>query len=114
ALALVFPAQVVIEARAHSSAPASSGPGLQPLPPGLLEADYGDDLNAALAEAGSLPAERPVNVLLIAVDALRADHVGPCGNDWIQTPSMDALASASALSCSTYTQQPQTNPAIAS
>ncbi len=32
------------------------------------------------------------NVVLIISDTLRKDHVGAYGNDWIQTPSMDALA----------------------
>ena len=113
ALALVFPVQVLLEARQQAS-PSGGVPGMQPIAPGLLEADYVSDLDAALAQVGTLPADRPVNVLLLTVDALRADHVGACGNDWIQTPAMDALAGASALSCSTYTQQPQTNPAIAS
>ncbi len=112
-LALVFPVQVLVEARQLTSTP-SVAQGLKPIPPDLLEADYTSDLNAALAQVGTLSPTRPVNVLLLSVDAMRADHLGACGNDWIQTPSMDALASASAVSCSTYTQQPQTNPAIAS
>jgi arylsulfatase A-like enzyme len=112
-LGLVFPAQVVIEARQHA-APSGSVQGLKPVDPGLLEADFSTDLSAALAEVGTRPLDRPMNVLLLTVDALRADHVGACGNEWIQTPAIDALAYSSALSCSTYTQQPQTNPAIAS
>jgi arylsulfatase A-like enzyme len=113
ALALVFPVQVLLEAR-HANTPAGGAQGLRPIDPSALESDYSSDLAAALARTGSGPADRPVNVLLLTVDALRADHVGACGNDWIQTPAMDALANVSALSCSTYTQQPQTNPAIAS
>ncbi len=33
-----------------------------------------------------------MNVVLIIVDSLRKDHVGAYGNDWIQTPNLDALA----------------------
>ena len=32
------------------------------------------------------------NVILVIVDSLRKDHVGVYGNDWIRTPSLDALA----------------------
>jgi len=32
-----------------------------------------------------------MNLITIVIDNLRADHVGINGNDWIRTPSMDAL-----------------------
>jgi arylsulfatase A-like enzyme len=35
------------------------------------------------------------NVILVIMDSLRKDHVGAYGNDWIQTPSLDALAKES-------------------
>lgn len=35
------------------------------------------------------------NVVLVISDSLRKDHVGAYGNDWIQTPNMDALAKES-------------------
>src|SRR5438046_876161 len=113
ALALVFPVQVLMEAR-HANAPSGGAQGLRPIDPSALESDYSADLAAAFARTGTGPADRPVNVLLLTVDALRADHVGACGNDWIQTPTMDLLAAHAAVSCSTFTQQPQTNPALAS
>ena len=31
------------------------------------------------------------------IDTLRKDHVGAYGNDWIQTPTLDALAEESML-----------------
>ena len=31
------------------------------------------------------------NVILIYLDSLRKDHVGVYGNDWIQTPNLDAF-----------------------
>ena len=113
ALGLVFPVQVLFEARQHAS-PSGGVPGFERIDPGLLESDYSMDLEAALAQVGNASSDRPMNVLLLTVDALRSDHLGACGNEWIKTPAMDALARTSALSCSTYTQQPQTNPAIAS
>ncbi len=33
-----------------------------------------------------------MNIVLIMLDSLRADHVGAYGNRWIQTPALDALA----------------------
>jgi arylsulfatase A-like enzyme len=36
-----------------------------------------------------------MNVILVIVDTLRRDHVGAYGNDWIKTPSLDALANES-------------------
>jgi arylsulfatase A-like enzyme len=35
------------------------------------------------------------NVVLVILDSLRKDHVGAYGNDWIQTPNLDALAKES-------------------
>jgi arylsulfatase A-like enzyme len=37
-----------------------------------------------------------MNLILIIVDSLRADHVGINGNTWIKTPNMDKLGSESA------------------
>src|SRR5919107_606872 len=33
-----------------------------------------------------------VNVILVILDSLRKDHIGVYGNDWIETPNLDALA----------------------
>lgn len=79
-----------------------------------LTAGLEERFEEALALGGEFGGEARPNVLLITVDALRADHVGACGNPWIQTPSMDLLARHGALSCDTYPQQPQSNPALAS
>ena len=37
------------------------------------------------------------NVILVIIDTPRKDHVGAYGNDWIQTPTLDALAEESML-----------------
>ena len=40
-----------------------------------------------------LPVGGPrMNVIVVIIDSLRKDHVGAYGNDWIQTPNLDALA----------------------
>ncbi len=36
-----------------------------------------------------------MNVVVVHLDTLRRDHVGVYGNDWIKTPSLDALADES-------------------
>jgi arylsulfatase A-like enzyme len=49
------------------------------------------------------------NVIVVIIDTLRKDHVGAYGNDWIQTPTLDALAEESLL----FTQaHPEAMPTI--
>ncbi len=36
-----------------------------------------------------------MNIILLVIDTLRYDHVGAHGNDWIETPNLDALAERS-------------------
>ncbi|MFQ6074643.1 MAG: sulfatase [Candidatus Bathyarchaeia archaeon] len=38
-----------------------------------------------------------MNLILIIIDSLRADHVGCYGNEWIRTPNMDRLSRESVL-----------------
>ena len=38
-----------------------------------------------------------MNAIIVVLDSLRADHVGCYGNDWIETPTLDALARESIL-----------------
>lgn len=38
-----------------------------------------------------------MNVILVILDSLRADHVGCYGNPWIRTPTLDALAQESVV-----------------
>jgi arylsulfatase A-like enzyme len=113
-LALVFPVQVMIEARQHGMARSGNAAEAMTIDIESL-GDLWLELERSLASdmppgnGGAQP-----NVLLITVDALRADHLGACGNRWIETPWMDLLARHSATFCSAYPQQPQTNPSLAS
>ncbi len=54
------------------------------------------------------------NVILITIDTLRADYLGCYGNDWIQTPTIDRLASEGMLFESAYAPCYHTNPSHAS
>ena len=49
------------------------------------------------------------NVVLIIVDTLRKDHIGAYGNDWIETPNLDALAGESLRFTRAY---PESTPTI--
>ena len=61
--------------------------------------------------AKSSPAPRSINVLVITIDTLRADHVGCYGYAQVQTPNIDALATAGARFEHAYTPVPITLPA---
>ena len=52
-----------------------------------------------------------MNVVLVMLDSVRKDHVGAYGNDWIQTPNLDALARESLLFDRAY---PESIPTICS
>src|SRR3979411_62310 len=52
-----------------------------------------------------------VNVVIITIDTLRADHLGCYGYKQIRTPNIDALASESARFERAYTPVPVTLPA---
>lgn len=50
-----------------------------------------------------------MNIVLVLVDSLRKDHVAAYGNDWIQTPNIDALAGESLRFTRAY---PESMPSI--
>jgi arylsulfatase A-like enzyme len=59
-----------------------------------------------------LPSGGPgMNVVLIILDSLRKDHLGAYGNDWIKTPTLDALADESLLFTHAYPEAMPTLPA---
>ena len=68
-------------------------------------------LGSALAQnpRSAMPRGRPaVNVLLITIDTLRADHVGAYGFKGAKTPTIDALARNALLFERAYSQVPLT------
>ena len=69
---------------------------------------------AALAFRAFRGARRPVNVLVITIDTLRADHVGSYGYRGADTPAMDALAARGLRFTRAATVAPLTLPAHSS
>lgn len=113
ALGLALPVQALWDARAYASLPKGSATALDM---SILDSDYTSNLQAAFARAaatGGSAGSQPPNVVLITVEDMRPDYMGFCGNPWISTPWMDLLARHSAVSCDTYSQQPQSNPSLA-
>lgn len=53
---------------------------------------------------------RPMNVILIIADTVRADYCGCYGNTWVRTPHLDALARQSAVMTRFYTASFPTGP----
>lgn len=56
------------------------------------------------------PENKGVNVVLVTIDTLRADHVGCYGNSVVATPVLDALAGDGALFVNAFSQSPYTTP----
>lgn len=91
---------------------------------GRAAAARGYGLPAALLAAGltfaacsgqPTPASRPdASVLLISIDALRADHLGCYGYERNTTPFIDAFARQGVLFTNAVTPRPKTGPALAS
>jgi arylsulfatase len=54
------------------------------------------------------------DVVMIAIDTLRADHLHCFGNDWIRTPHLDALARDGVRFTRCYATAPWTLPSFAS
>ncbi len=70
---------------------------------------------SALARAGKAPfALEEVNVLLIVVDTLGAEHLGCLGSELPSTPEIDRLAQRSLLFRRAYSPASWTQPAMAS
>ncbi|MFB3896687.1 MAG: sulfatase [bacterium] len=57
---------------------------------------------------------RPVNILLVTVDTLRANYLGCYGNQKIQTPNIDQLATFGILCNTAVCEMPTTSPSHAS
>lgn len=81
-------------------------------PPAPLE--EGDGLDPASDPAAPSIDLRGRDVVLVTIDALRADHVGAYGYDRGTTPGIDALAAGGVVFERAYTATPHTSYAIGS
>jgi arylsulfatase A-like enzyme/cytochrome c-type biogenesis protein CcmH/NrfG len=68
----------------------------------------------ALHAAAQTPAKPPLNVVLITIDTLRADHVGCYGYKQIKTPNIDGLAADGVRFESAFAVVPVTLPSHSS
>jgi arylsulfatase A-like enzyme/cytochrome c-type biogenesis protein CcmH/NrfG len=66
------------------------------------------------ANSDSVPPLRPVNLVVVTIDTLRADRVRCYGNTGIETPALDALAQRGVLFENAVAQSPLTPPSHAS
>ena len=64
--------------------------------------------------AAATTALKPINVVLITLDTVRADHLHCYGNEKIKTPNIDALAASGVLFEKAVAQTPLTQPSHAS
>ncbi len=62
----------------------------------------------------SVKTDEPLNILLVTIDTLRADHLGCYGNRQIKTPAIDRLAQEGVLFKNVVCQAPLTGPSHAS
>src|SRR5437763_8969605 len=68
-------------------------------------------ISAICASASAAPSANPtLNVVVITIDTLRADHLGCYGYKQIRTPNIDALASDGIRFERAYTAVPVTLP----
>lgn len=64
--------------------------------------------------AASCGPQRPLDILVVTVDTLRADHVGAYGHAAARTAAIDGLARKGTLFAHATTPLPRTTPALAS
>ncbi len=67
-----------------------------------------------LLALASCQSQRPLNLVLVTIDTLRADRLGCYGNSKIETPNLDKLAQAGTLFENAVTHAPLTAPSHAS
>ncbi len=65
-------------------------------------------------QSASNSSSQPPNVLLFLVDTLRADALGPYGNDVVETPAIDRFAREGTLFEWAFAQTPWTRPSVTS
>jgi arylsulfatase A-like enzyme len=72
------------------------------------------DVAPAQPDTSALAAGGRLNLLLITVDTLRADHLGCYGYPRRTSPSVDSLAASGVVFEKAYAQRPKTSPSFAS
>jgi len=82
--------------------------------PTAVAATPGHPAEADLPPLPEGPRRPEADVLLITIDALRADHVGAYGYARHTTPNIDALAAGGVRFARTYAQAPHTSFSVAS
>ncbi len=70
--------------------------------------------NSSPKHPASATALKPINVVLITLDTVRADHLHCYGSEKIKTPNIDALAASGVLFEKAVAQTPLTQPSHAS
>lgn len=64
--------------------------------------------------ATTLRRAQPINVILITIDTLRADHLGSYGYARQTSPNFDELARSGVLFANAFSQSSETNPSLSS
>lgn len=85
-----------------------------PLAPKTVAAAERDDAEQSLPPLPDGPRRPEDNVVVITIDALRADHVGAYGYKRQTTPNIDALTARSTRFARAYAQAPHTSFSVAS
>jgi arylsulfatase len=98
-----------VAAQSPAVSPSAPPPSLSPAPSAALA-----EVAAGNSSTASTAASAPPNVLLVTVDALRADQLGVYGHPFVKTPALDRLAAQGARFTSHMVQEPQTDPSHAS
>ncbi len=70
---------------------------------------FGCDFGRRLPNLPGRPPAGDANVVVVIMDSLRKDHIGAYGNDWIETPNLDAFAEQSLRFTRAY---PESAPTI--
>jgi arylsulfatase A-like enzyme len=68
----------------------------------------------ARPDTSGLAAQERLNLLLITIDTLRADHLGCYGYPRRTSPNVDSLAASGVTFTKAYAQRPKTSPSFAS
>jgi len=79
----------------------------------ILQAGLGGMLLAELlfcSLIGSEVSSRPPNIVIVLIDDLGSEDLGVYGNDFIETPEIDALATEGALWTNAYSASPVCSP----